>query len=179
MAEHRARITVQAAPAEVFAFLANPLNLPRWQPSFREAFREEGDRIRVIGGGLGAEGLAAHVRFSVDHDDRSLSWSAASGRGCAGDACVRPEGEGTRVELVLRLARQAERPEAVAGWTGDAELGLDGALRASLVALKALCEDRTEAVTLVSGGTDAHPDRAALRDSRAYGSSATQNPETT
>ncbi|MGG5809715.1 SRPBCC family protein [Falsiroseomonas sp. CW058] len=179
MAEHRARITVQAPATEVFAFLANPTNLPRWQPSFREAFREEGDRIRAIGGGVGAKGVVAHARFNADIDGRTLSWASASGVGCAGDVRVEEEGGAAAVEMVLRLARSADRPEALAAWTGDPALDADAALRASLAAVKMLCEGGTQAVDLVSGGTGSHPDRAALRDSRAYGTSATQNPETT
>jgi hypothetical protein len=179
MAEHRARIFV-AAPAErIFAFVANPTSLPRWQPSFREAFREGPDRIRAIGGGVGAAGVAAHVRFEVDGAGRQVSWAAASGAGCAGDVVVRPAEAGAEVELVLRLAQRAERPEALATWTGDPAMHLAAALRASLEAIRLICEDRTESVPLVSGGTDAHPEQAALRDSRAYGSSATQNPDIT
>lgn len=177
MAEHRARIQVAAPAEKVFAFVANPMNLPRWQPSFREALREGPDRIRAIGGGVGAKGVAAHARFEADPDARSLSWAAASGVGCAGDVRVAEDGAGAAVEMSLRLSRSAERPEAMAAWTGDAELGVEGALRASLEAVKRLCEDRNSTVGLISGGTQSHPDQAALRDSRAYGSSGTQNPD--
>jgi uncharacterized protein YndB with AHSA1/START domain len=179
MAEHRARITVGAPPADVFAFIANPMNLPRWQPSFREAFREGPDRIRAIGGGVGARGVAAHARFDADIEGRTLSWSAESGIGCAGHVCITEQDGATQVELVLRLGQRAERPETVAAWTGDPELDIDGAVRACLAAIREVCENRTEMVDLVSGGTQSHPGEAALRDSRAYGNSGTQNPDTT
>jgi hypothetical protein len=179
MAEHRARITIGAPAAKVFAFIANPTNLPRWQPSFREAFREGPDRIRAIGGGVGAKGVAAHVRFDVDQEGRTLSWSAASGIGCAGHVCVSEHEGAAAVEMVLRLAQKAERPDNVAAWTGDPQLDVDSAVRASLGAIKEVCEDRTELVELVSGGTQDDPAHAPLRDSRAYGNSGTQNPDTT
>jgi uncharacterized membrane protein len=179
MAEHRARIEIARPASEVFAFLANPMNLPRWQPMLREAFREEGDRVRVIGGGLGAQGIAAHVRFVVEHEGRKLCWATATGVGCAGDLHVHQTPEGATVELHLRLGPRAERKEAVTHWTGDAGLGVAEALQASLAAVKELCEGVTEGVTLVSGGMQSDPGRAPLRDSRAYGTSGSQNPETT
>jgi hypothetical protein len=179
MGEHHARIEIARPAAEVFAFLANPMNLPRWQPMLRETFREEGDRIRVIGGGLGAQGIAAHVRFVVEQEGRKLCWAAGSGVGCAGDLHVHEHPDGAAVEVSLRLGNRAERPEAVRHWTGDAELRIAEALQASLVAVKQLCEEPTGTVELVSGGTQAHPDQAPLRDSRAFGTSASQNPEIT
>jgi uncharacterized protein YndB with AHSA1/START domain len=177
MAEHRAHIRIARPPTEVFAALSSPANLPHWLPMLREGFREGPDRIRVIGGGVGAQGIAAHARFVADPGQRHLCWATATGVGCAGDIFLRDEADGTEVELVLRLGSRAERPEALAHWTGDPALDMQAALRASLVAVKQLCEAAREAVTLVSGGTQADPAHASLRDSRAYGSSATQNPE--
>lgn len=179
MAEHHARIRILRPAPEVFAFLANPMNLPRWQPMLRESFREGPDRIRVIGGGIGAEGIAAHLRFVADTEGRRLSWATSTGVGCAGDLRVEEVEDGAEVDICLRLASRAERPEAVKHWTGDPELDLAGAMQSSLAAIKELCEGMTETVDLVSGGTQSHPDQAALRDSRAYGTSGTQNPETT
>jgi uncharacterized membrane protein len=178
MGEHHARIAIARPAAEVFAFLANPMNLPRWQPMLRETFRESGDTIRVIGGGLGAQGIAAHARFVVDHEGRKLCWATPSGTGCAGDVHVHETPDGTEVEISLRLGSRAERPGAVQHWTGDAGLGVPQALQASLAAVKELCEGPTTTVDVASGGTQSDPGRAPLRDSRAYGSSGTQNPDT-
>jgi hypothetical protein len=178
MSEHRARIEISRPAEEVFAFLANPMNLPRWQASIRESFRESGEQLRVIGGGVGAEGMARHVRFAVEHDARRLSWATTTGIGCAGDVAVEGAPGGAAVDLTLRLDSRAERPEAVAHWTGDPAMDLGAALRASLEAVKLACEAVTQDVELVSGGTQADPSRAPLRDSRAYGSTATQNPTT-
>ena len=181
MAEHNGRIAIAAPPAAVFAFLANPTNLPRWQPSIREAFHEDpaGDpaRLRVIGGGVGAEGLVGHPRFTADAEAGRIAWDAGA---CAGEARIAGSPDGATVELRLRLAASAARAEAVAHWTGDPGLGLEEALRASLAALKAAIEDHARGVPLVSGGTQAHPESdASLRDSRPYGTSATMNPDTT
>jgi uncharacterized membrane protein len=171
MPDHHARISIAAPAADVFAFLANPLNLPRWQPSLREAFRENESGIRVIGGGVGAQGVAAHARFLVDHDARRLCWAAEAGIGCAGDVTVTETPEGTEVALDLRLGPRAERPEAVHRWTGDPALDIEAAIRASLEAVRRHCEGVVQGVTLVSGGSQADPARAPLRDSRAYGTS--------
>lgn len=176
MAEHRAQISIHGPPDAVFALLANPMNLPRWLPMLRESFREEPDRIRVIGGGLGARGVAAHVRFVADAGQRRVGWATATGVGCAGDVFVRDGAAGSAVEMVLRLGNRAEQPQALAHWTGDPALDLGAALQATLVAAKRLCEDKTHAAPLVSGGTQDDPGQAPLADSRAYGSSATQNP---
>ncbi len=177
MAEHRARINIARAPDDVFGFLANPSNLPRWLPMLRESFREGPDRVRVIGGGLGASGIASHARFLADPGRRHICWAAATGIGCAGDLYLRETGDGTEAELLLRLGNRAERPQALAHWTGDAALDLASALQATLGAVKLICEGGDEGISLVSGGTQRDPGQAPLRDSRAYGHSATQNPE--
>lgn len=179
MGEHRARIEIGQPAKEVFAFLANPMNLPRWLPMLREVIREGPDRIRAIGGGLGAQGVAAHARFDADIEGRHLVWSAASGVGCAGDIRVQEAPNGSVIELCIRLGQKAERPDVLAGWTGDPSLDVQAALRATLAAVKEVCEGRRESVGLVSGGTQSHPDDdRALRDSRAYGEAGTQNPDT-
>ncbi|PWS34082.1 hypothetical protein DFH01_27545 [Falsiroseomonas bella] len=171
MADHHARIIIAAPAAEVFAFIANPMNLPRWQPSLREAFREDEARIRVIGGGVGAQGVAAHARFLVEHEARRLCWAAEAGIGCAGDVTVTETPDGAEVALELRLGPRAERPEAVRRWTGDAALDIAAAMQASLEAVRRHCEGAVQGVTLVSGGTQSDPSTAPLRDSRAYGTS--------
>ncbi|WP_372618366.1 SRPBCC family protein [Falsiroseomonas sp.] len=176
MAEHHARIEIARPPQEVFAFLADPNNLSRWLPMLRESFREGPDRVRVIGGGLGSEGFVEHVRFTADPGARCVSWATATGVGCAGDLHVEPEGTGATLRLTLRLGGRAERPDALAHWTGDPALDMEAALRATLAAVRQVCEDRREGVPLVSGGTQSHPGEAPLRDSREYGETATQIP---
>ncbi|MGG5822642.1 SRPBCC family protein [Falsiroseomonas sp. HW251] len=177
MADHSARIAVFRPAQDVYEFLADPMNLPRWQPSLREAFREAPDRIRAIGGGLGAQGVAAHMRFVAAAEDRSLSWATATGVGCAGDIRVHETPDGAEVELNLRLAARADRPDALARWTGDAALDVAAALRSSLEAIRLVFDGVTSEVEPVSGGMQADPREAPLRDSRAFGMSATQNPD--
>jgi hypothetical protein len=142
----------------------------------RESFREGPERIRVIGGGVGADGVAAHVRFSTDHEGRCFSWATATGVGCAGDVRLHETADGAAVELDLRLGGRAERPGALAHWTGDAALNVAEAMQASLAAVKELCEGATEGVSLVSGGAQSDPSTAPLRDSREFGETATQIP---
>jgi hypothetical protein len=176
MAEHHARIEIARPPAEVFAFLVDPTNLPRWLPMLREALREGPDRVRVIGGGIGAEGTVGDARFSADPGALCFSWAASTGIGCAGDVHVEPAEPGALVRLHLRLGTRAERPEALAHWTGDRTLDIEAALRATMEAIRQVCEDRREGVALVSGGTQSNPGQAPLRDSREFGETATQQP---
>lgn len=176
MADHSARIAVFRPAEEVYAFVADPLNLPRWQPSLREAFREAPDRIRAIGGGLRAGGTAAHVRFVAAAEERCVSWATATGVGCAGDIRVHETPDGAEVELTLRLASRADDPAALARWTGDPALDTAAALRASLEAIRLVLQGATTEVEPVSGGMQADPQQAPLRDSRPFGTTATQNP---
>lgn len=176
MADHSARIAVFRPAAEVYAFLADPLNLPRWQPSLRETFREAPDRVRAIGGGLGGPAVATHLRFVASEEERRISWATATGVGCAGDLRVEETPDGAEVELSLRLASGADTPARLARWTGDPAMDVAAAMRASLAAIRLLLDGATTGVEPVSGGMQADPQQAALRDSRPYGTSATQNP---
>jgi hypothetical protein len=184
MGRHDPRIAIARPAAEVFALLANPVNPPRWQPARREGFRAGPERIRVIGGGAGAAGLAREVRFAADPDARRLPRATEAGMGCAGGLRVKEVADGAAVELSLRPGGRAEAPEAVARRTGDPGLGLDAALRAGLEAAKRAGEAQARRVDLASGGSQDDPARAPPRDSRPDGASATQNadiarPETT
>ena len=43
-------ISIDATPESVFAFVADPYNLPRWAPAFASAVRPDGDRWVVTSG---------------------------------------------------------------------------------------------------------------------------------
>jgi len=43
-------ISIEATPAAVFAFVADPRNLPRWAPAFADAVRPAGERWIVTSG---------------------------------------------------------------------------------------------------------------------------------
>jgi hypothetical protein len=43
-------ISIEATPAAVFAFVADPYNLPRWAPGFASEIRPDGERWTVTSG---------------------------------------------------------------------------------------------------------------------------------
>ena len=57
-------ISIEATPAAVFAFVADPYNLPRWAPAFASEVRPDGERWTVTSGG--AE-LTIAVQASEEH----------------------------------------------------------------------------------------------------------------
>jgi uncharacterized protein YndB with AHSA1/START domain len=72
-------ITVQATAADVFAFVRNPDNLPRYLPTEEQATRGGGEKIRIKGNAHGhlyeSEGY-----FRVDENGRRMEWGAIGDR---------------------------------------------------------------------------------------------------
>jgi hypothetical protein len=61
-------ISIEATPAAVFAFVADPYNLPRWAPGFASEVRPDGERWIVTSGGaeLTIAVLASEQHGTVD-----------------------------------------------------------------------------------------------------------------
>jgi hypothetical protein len=76
-------ITVQANAADVFAFVRDLDNLPRYLQTVEQATREGGDKIRIKGNAHGhvydSEGY-----FRVNEDRLRMEWGAIGGRPYSG-----------------------------------------------------------------------------------------------
>jgi carbon monoxide dehydrogenase subunit G len=102
---------VAAAPAAVYAAIADVTNLPKFVPQLTAARAAGGDRVEV---NARYEGHEQHgeVSFATDNAARRIEWGAASGY--RGWLQVDADGEGSRLTLFLDTPHAAASDHDVA-----------------------------------------------------------------
>ena len=89
-------ITIAAAPATVFDYVADPRNLPGWAPAFASAVRPDGDRWIVTND---AGVFPILVRASAEHGTVDLVSAADRDRGAV--SRVLRNGDGAENQFTL------------------------------------------------------------------------------
>jgi uncharacterized protein YndB with AHSA1/START domain len=96
-----ASITIAAPPDQVFAFVADVANLPRWQPGILSATRTSPDPVGVgstarVVRDLGGHSMTVDLAITEFEPGRRLALaSAASGVSVTATLDLEPAGEGT------------------------------------------------------------------------------------
>jgi hypothetical protein len=123
-------ITIDASPAAVFRFVANPENLPQWARAFCQAIRPDGDAWLVSS----PQG-AVRVRYRTDAALGVIDFHLSPAPGIEALAASRvvPNGDGS--EYVFTQFQMPGMPDDV--FTRQVH-----ALREELAVLKALLEGR-------------------------------------
>ena len=92
--------TIHAAPDELFDYLSTVDNLPEYFSGVTDAHNITGDEIEVttpaeVAGGDGdADGqVRAGAWFTIDAENRSLSWGSEGAHDYRGELQVTPEGD--------------------------------------------------------------------------------------
>jgi uncharacterized protein YndB with AHSA1/START domain len=110
MQRAEAEETIPAPPAEVFAFLADPANLPSWQTGVLSAERTSagpvgrGSTARIVRELLGQR-IAADLSMTAYEPDRLLELeSTVSGVHAVATLELAPAGAATRVRFAMSFA---------------------------------------------------------------------------
>ncbi|HEY0867654.1 MAG TPA: SRPBCC family protein [Fimbriimonas sp.] len=139
MSEYRSVITVNADADDVFGFLSDPENTPRYLPTHRIC--EDSNDPQP--------GTSAQTEIlRIDEDSRRLEWAARSGTRCQG--WLQVTGDTRSCQLIVRVlfphgARSGDSKKE------DAE-SVNANLRQALRTIKEVCEG-----TQVPGGGVAYP----------------------
>jgi uncharacterized membrane protein len=166
MGEYRGEIAIDRPAAEVFAFLADIRNMPRYLPTVRKAAPRDDGKV-AMEGEAGGHAYQDEGWLKVDAHALRMQWGSASKPDYGGSIEVREAGAGAEVALSLSLTPEpavATRMQQESGSVGHA---MRRAMERTLDAIKGACETPAEA-----------PARADdLSESRPFGSSATLNPD--
>ncbi len=170
MGEFTGHIAIDRPAAEVFAFLADIRNMPRYLPTVRRA-TDGGDGKVVLEGEADGHAYRDTGWLKAEPETRRLRWGSDSNQDYRGELLVAPEAG--RSQVTLRLS--VTPPPAVAQRMQAEHGSVDHAMRLSvercLNAIRQCCEGGT--------GSAESPERRSddLPDSRPFGTSATLNPD--
>jgi len=126
---------IGATPGEIYAFLADPANLPRWQTGIVSAERTSpgpirtGSTARVVRELMGQE-IAADITITeADEDRRLVLTSKVSGIGVTAALDLTPRDGGTLVAFSMEIRAESLFMAPVEGIVaGAAEQELDSSL---------------------------------------------------
>jgi uncharacterized membrane protein len=110
MPEYDRTVTVTTDADKVYAFLADPQNLPQYVATMVMARRQGSDHLHVAADvqGRHEEGDAA---FRPDPSGRRIEWGAEDGHLYSGWLAVTPDDTGSSVHLHLHVPEAREVPE--------------------------------------------------------------------
>jgi len=135
---------IAATPAEIYAFLSDPANLPRWQTGIVSAERtsplpiRRGSTARVVRELMGQR-IAADITVTEAEPDRRLALtSSVSGIGVTATLELTPRGSGTLVAFAMEIRAENVFMTPIEGMVaGGAEQELDSSLARLQAALAA------------------------------------------
>jgi uncharacterized protein YndB with AHSA1/START domain len=171
MGEYIGRIEIARSPAEVFAFLADLRNMPRYLPTVTrvgpQGHHDGHDDVAVEGE---ADGHAYRNDgwLKADPETCRMTWGSDAMQDYGGEMAVTSATGGSTVELRLSLTPKPEVAARLQAEHGNVDHGLRLAVERTLGSIKQACE--------TGGGSPAANDDDPA-DSRPFGSSATLNPD--
>lgn len=116
MGDYQQAQDIDASAQELFDYLADIRNLPRYFESMTSAEPADGEAVHVVADvhGIRREGQAW---FRVDHDRRQLEWGSEGDSGYRGSLDVTGEGATSTVTVSLHTERveSGELDEGLAG----------------------------------------------------------------
>ncbi|KZB82966.1 SRPBCC family protein [Amycolatopsis regifaucium] len=115
MTDYSHTATIDMPAAELFAFLREPRNLPRYFPQMTQAEPEGGDAVHVEADVHGQH-VEGEAWLKVDEKSRSLRWGAQGPHDYQGELAIEDAGPASsRLTVTLHSVRDAEDEEVQRG----------------------------------------------------------------
>ncbi len=132
---------ISATPDELFAFLREPENLPKYLPPIHEAHAAGQGRVELEGDAPDGGHIHSEGYFRVRESERTMEWGAETQHTYSGRLEVRPSGDSaSEVSVHLEFGPRSVEDEiqAKAGPERDA---IEEALDATLESIRRQVED--------------------------------------
>lgn len=139
MAEYTDRVDVAAPANDVFRFVSDIGNLPKYLPTVHHAQSHPHQRVEVDGKANG-HAYQSEGWFKVDQAARTMTWGSDGSNNYSGKMAVLEEGSISKVECSLHFTPTAEIKESMDRHQGGPSAAMTDGLRASLASIKAICE---------------------------------------
>lgn len=139
MSEYSYAIEVEAPVDEVFDFVSNPENMPRFLPTLKEAHVEEGDHVSIKGEAEG-HSYKTEGEFHLDPDERTMHWSSEARHKYRGELHVTGDRVHSTVSCHLSFEPGEPMEQKMRQEKPDAEQEIQAALEKALNSVKSICE---------------------------------------
>ncbi len=142
MSEYHHSQRVQASADQVFAFVSDFKNLPKYLPTVRQARLQAGERIQVQGEAEGHQ-YDNDGFFKVDQEARRMEWGSDGENNYQGWLEVQPDGEDDALVIVhLWFEPHAHQTKQFEQQTGDRDRTIQRGLEDALASIRNLLEGR-------------------------------------
>ena len=173
MGEYTGRIEIARPPAEVFAFVADLRNMPRYLPTVThvgpKGRHDAHDDVAVEGEADGHK-YRDDGWVKAEPEAHRMTWGSHTLQDYGGSLAVTAASGGSAVELKLSLTPKPEVARRMQQEHGSVDHGMRLSVERTLGSITACCEQGGDVVR--DSANDEDP-----ADSRPFGSSATLNPD--
>lgn len=141
MGEYQRTIKIKAEPDEVFAFVCDLNNLPRYLPTVREA-KPQGEGRIVVMGEAGGHQYRNDGSFRVDEGRRRMEWASDGEHDYRGWLEVKEGTDAARSEVTVHLSFNP-RPELARRLTeqgGNRDQVIEEGIEKALFSIQHSCE---------------------------------------
>ena len=113
MPQYQRSLTIDADPDELFDYLSQIENLPKYFSRMTEAHSATGDQVHVtarVPEAAAGEGnsVEADATFSVDADNKAISWGSQNEHNYHGELQVTPAEDGATVAVTLHTEHDSD-----------------------------------------------------------------------
>jgi uncharacterized membrane protein len=136
--------TTIAAPADnVFDFMADVSNLPKYLPTVRSAQPQEGERVRTQGQ-AGGHSYDSDGHFRIDRLSKRIEWGSDGENDYGGWMEVDGDREQCKVTVHIHYAPPAEMAQKMAEQSpeGSFESAINEGIGKALESIKNICEGK-------------------------------------
>jgi hypothetical protein len=141
MSEFEYSATVQSGAQEVFDFVSDVGNLPRYLPTVTKAMSQGEDRVRVQGQAGGRQ-YDSDGYYHVDKGRKRMEWGSDGENQYRGWLEVKDGGASATVTAHLSFEPRPDTKEQLDRQSGDYHRTIQEGLENALRSIKNLCEGR-------------------------------------
>ncbi|MFC7473410.1 SRPBCC family protein [Dankookia sp. GCM10030260] len=171
MGEYTGRIEIARPPDEVFAFLAELRNMPRYLPTVThvgpQGRHEQHDDVAVEGE-AGGHPYHNDGWLKAEPEARRMRWGSHTMKDYGGALAVTSAAGGAVIELTLSLTPKPEVAQRMQAEHGSVDAGMRRSVDRTLGSIKACCEQADAPPRDIANDEDP-------AEARPFGSSATPN----
>jgi uncharacterized protein YndB with AHSA1/START domain len=138
MSDYQHSVHILAPAQDVYEFVSNTENFPKFLPTLGSATPEEGGKIEMQGTVEG-HGYQTEGEFHLDPDERTMHWGSDSHE-YRGQLQVTGDDSASQLSAKLCFTTDSETEEKIKQRSGDSETPIQDALIHALDNVKRQCE---------------------------------------